>query len=49
MTKKKNQDIVQVNENKLVQYFPENIVYKTLEDSWAVTKTERHYQILVVA
>ena len=39
---RKNQDIIQVDEDKLVQHIPEQVVDQSLEDSWGVGQTKGH-------
>jgi hypothetical protein len=38
----KDQYIIQVANNKIVQEFAENIVHQILEDGWGINKSKRH-------
>ena len=44
---RKNQDIIQVDEDKLVQHIPEQVVDQSLEDS--VGQTKGHHQIFIMS
>lgn len=39
----KNQNVVKVDKNKMVQEISEDVVYQTLKNSWGVSQSKGHY------
>ena len=46
---RKDQNIIQVNKDKLVQHLPEQVVDQHLEDSQSVGQAKGHYLVFVVS
>ena len=46
---RENQDIIQVNEDKLAQHIPEQVIDQGLEDRWGVCQTKGHHQIFMMS
>jgi hypothetical protein len=47
LTLRKDQDVVNVDHNKLVHLFHENRVHQVHEVSGGIGQTKRHHQILI--
>ena len=43
-----HQDVVQVNHDEDVQEIPQHVIDQGLEDSWGVSQSERHDEVLKV-
>lgn len=41
----KDEDIIKVDDHKVVKKFSENIFHKVLERGWSITQSERHDEI----
>lgn len=49
LTFRDNQDVIQVNEGKLVWHVPKGVLYGVLESQQGVAKPKQHDQILQLA
>ena len=45
----KNQDVIKIDEHKLIYHVPENVINERLEYRRCVREAERHYQVLPVS
>ena len=42
---RKNENIIEVNDDKMIAIFVEYIVHHMLKNFWGVSKTKRHYLV----
>ena len=48
LTREKNEDIIQVDEDKLIEYVTEHVVNQGLADSRRVGQPKGHHQVLLM-
>ena len=46
---RKDKNVIQIDDNKLVQQVPEDLIKKVLKHDWGITQPKRHDQVFVMA